>query len=149
MADGIYKFNDVTNTYEVHTALSAYGPKGMDVIEVDIPVYTILGTLAGDINVCQTYPVLRGRLGNTFVMPDPFDPHLDPDIFDGAAYYVEVRFEDGSTDKGLIAVPSFAGSLELRFYSFNIAIDRRPIEINLYHFTKDAYPNLSSQTSEK
>ena len=85
--------------------------------------------------------------GHTFQFPDPFGKSLASN-FVGAAYAVEITFADGSSEWGLIASPDLRGAKELRLYSFNVAISRKPSTVSLYRFNTDKYPNLS-RTSEK
>jgi len=113
--------------------------------QVGVPVITLIGTIGRDRTVCQTYPPLRSSSGNTFAAPDPFSSGL-PSAFDGAAHYVEVRFFDGKNARGLIAVEKDLSEKALKFFSFNVAIHRRPTAIALYRFTDSSYPNLTPQS---
>jgi len=147
--DGAYQFNHESKEYvelKGQSFLDALGESAMQPLQVGVPVVTIVGTIGIDQEVCQTYPALRSRSGNTFQFPDPFSPNL-PAAFNGAAHFVEVRFEDGSAEKALVA--SKADSMKektLEFYSFNVALDRRPIAVDLYRFVGDSYPNITPQS---
>lgn len=50
--------------------------------------------------------------------------------------------------RGLIAVKGDLSNSALKFFSFNVAIERRPESVGLYRFTEDSYPDLTplSQT---
>jgi len=142
--DGAYKFNSTIKQYVplVGQGLTnAVGQYAMLPDQVSIPVVTLIGTIGATRDVCQTYPALRGY-GNTFKLPEPFEPGL-PSAFDGSKYFVEVRFFSGRKIRGLIAVKDVS---VLSQYSFNIAIDQIPIAVDLYRFVDGAYPNLTSQT---
>jgi hypothetical protein len=80
--------------------------------------------------------------GHTFQFPDPFGKTLDSN-FVGSAYAVQITFASGSSQWGLIASPDLRGSQELRLYSFNVAISRKPTTVKLYRFNTHRYPNLS------
>lgn len=142
--DGAYKF-DVTKKQYVPLSESelvdAAGEHAMLPDQVSVPIVTLIGTIGASRDVCQTYPALRGY-GNTFKFPDPFDSGLSS-AFDGASYFVEVRFASGRKTRGLIAVKDVS---ELSLYSFNVAIDQLPIAVDLYRFVDGTYPNLSSNT---
>jgi hypothetical protein len=142
--DGAYQFNAATKQYvplSEAELVNAAGEHASMPDQVSVPVVTLIGTIGASRDVCQTYPALRGY-GNTFKLPDPFDTGLSS-AFDGASYFVEVRFESGSKVRGLIAVKDVS---KLSLYSFNVAIDQRPIAVDLYRFVDGSYPNLSSST---
>lgn len=144
-ADGAYKFNPATRRYsplEGTQFTDAVGTSALTPDKVGIPVITLIGTIGADPDVCQTYPALRSRIGNTFDMPDPFQPDL-PSVFHGAAHFVEIRFHGGRTTRGLIAVEKDLTDKSLRFFSFNVAIEQRPTAVGLYRFTDGSYPDLS------
>lgn len=142
--DGAYQFNAATTQYvplSESELVDAAGEHALMPDQVSIPVVTLIGTIGASRDVCQTYPALRGY-GNTFKFPDPFDTGLSS-AFEGASYFVEVRFESGRKIRGLIAVKDVS---ELSLYSFNVAIDQHPIAVDLYRFVDGSYPNLSSST---
>lgn len=85
--------------------------------------------------------------GHTFRFPDPFSKNLSS-IYNGAAYMVEVKFGDGSSEFGLIASPYLRQPTDLRFYSFNVAISRRPTSVNLYRFNTAVYPSISPSSAK-
>ena len=142
--DGAYQFNAARKEYTplVGSDLAdAAGEHAMTPDQVSIPIVTLIGTIGASRDVCQTYPALRGW-GNTFKFPDPFETGLSS-AFNGASYFVELRFESGRKVRSLIAVKDVS---DLSMYSFNIAIDQRPIAVDLYRFVDGSYPNLTSQT---
>lgn len=146
--DGAYQFNPTRHQYmqlNGQDLIDATGVSVMEPDEVGVPVVTLIGTVGVERDVCQTYPSLRGH-GNTFNFPDPFVKGLPPQ-FNGASYFVEVRFEDGHREKALIAAKYDATAKKaLAFYSFNIAIRRRPIAVDLYRFSDNSYPSVSVQS---
>ena len=86
--DGAYKFDATTRRYArlEGTGLEyAVGEEVMAPDRVGVPVITLIGTIGKDPEVCQTYPSLRSRSGNTFEFPNPFSPGL-LSVFNGAAH---------------------------------------------------------------
>ncbi len=149
-SDGAYKFNRSAHRYlplKGSLLTDAVGDDAMQPDRVGVPVVTLMGTIGQEIEVCQTYPPLRSRLGNTFQLPDPFAPDLPPSFF-GAAHYIEVRFIDGTFARGLIAVEKDLSAKSLKFFSFNIGLDLIPISVSLYRFTDKTYPDVSSQSAK-
>lgn len=148
-ADGAYKFNRSARKY-LHLKGSllsdAVGEDAMPPDKVGVPVITLIGTIGKDVKVCQIYPEIRSRLGNTFLFPDPFSPGL-PLAFSGAAHYIEVSFVDGTIVRGLIAAEKNLSDEALLFFSFNLALDVLPKSVGLYRFTDQAYPDVNSQSS--
>ena len=150
-SDGAYKFNTSKRQYmplEGTSLTNAVGDAAMQPYKVGVPVATFIGTIGALPDVCQTYPPLRSRSGNTFKFPDPFSSNL-PSVFNGAAHFVEVRFEDGSSEKGLIAGKDWDADKSLLHFSFNVALERRPVAVDLYRFVNSSYPNLTPQTEKK
>ncbi|KAL9187796.1 hypothetical protein ACHAXT_006174 [Thalassiosira profunda] len=148
--DGAYKFHAPTRQYSLleRSSLSdAVGDAAMEPDQVGVPVATLVGTIGKDPGVCQTYPALRSRAGNVFQFPDPFSSGL-PLAYNGAAHYVEVKFADQSTLRGLIAAGNDLGGTALKFFSFNVPLDRRPASVALYRFTESAYPDLDESNAE-
>jgi hypothetical protein len=142
--DGAYQFNTERRQYIPLTGpelRDSVGENAMMPDQVSVPIITLIGTIGASRDVCQTYPALRGY-GNTFELPDPFEPGL-PSAFQGASYFVEVRLESGRKVRALIAVKDVS---ELSLYSFNIAIDQRPVAVDLYRFVDGSYPDLSAAT---
>ncbi len=146
--DGAYKFDPTTHRYSIlegSLLAETVGEAAMPPDEVGIHVITLIGTIGKERLVCQIYPELRSRLGNTFLFPDPFSSRL-PQAFNGAAYYVEVRFFDGTSMFGLIAAKNDLDEKSLNFFSFNVAMHRLPTAVALYRFTDSAYPHVSPQS---
>lgn len=149
-SDGSYLFNRGTKQYELLTDNfhSVVGNNAMPAVQVGVPIISFVGTLGASADVCQIYPGLRSSSGNTFEMPDPFTAgHTS--VYNGGSYFVEVQFEDGSRERGIIAVPRLGtGSTELRYFSLNVAAERRPTFIHLYRLEADSYP-FATAASEK
>lgn len=149
--DGAYKFNRSAHKYLPLTGsllTDAVGEDAMQPDRVGIPVITLMGTIGKDNEVCQIYPALRSRIGNTFQFPDPFSPDLPPAFF-GSAHYIEINFIDGTNVRGLIAVEKELSAKSLKFFSFNLGLDPLPTSIGLYRFTDRAYPEVSSQSEKE
>ena len=147
--DGAYKFNSATKSYsplEGDALTDAAGEAAMQPDQVGVPVVTLIGTISKDPGTCQTYPALRSSSGNTFDFPDPFTPGL-PSAFNGAAHFVEIKYLGGRIERALVAVEKDLTSKSLNFYSFNVAIERRPTAVSLYRFTEASYPNLTTQSA--
>eukprot|EP00804_Cyclotella_cryptica_P019707 CCRYP_016470-RA/>CCRYP_016470-RA protein AED:0.00 eAED:0.00 QI:898/1/1/1/0.66/0.57/7/803/2196 len=146
--DGAYLFNSVRRQYvplDGSDLLDTAGENAMTPVQVSVPVITLIGTIGANREVCQTYPELRGY-GNTFLFPDPFQPGL-PSAYYEASYFVEIRLENGQKIRALIAVKDAAVSEKpLSFYSFNVAIDPRPIAVDLYRFVNSSYPDVTSES---
>ena len=75
------------------------------------------------------------------------DLTLESSVYSGASYFVEVTFQNGSTKRGLIAVPKLLNSTDLRYFSFNVAVADQPINVDLYRYNVDSYPNIISSSS--
>jgi hypothetical protein len=109
---------------------------------VDVPVLTLIGTLGNLDEVCQTYPPILYASGNAFFLPDPLDLTLPP-LFNGAQWFLEISYEDGSSERALInrpEVPAFDTGLYL--YSLNLEAARSPIQADLYR-SPTGYPYVS------
>ena len=139
----MYLYNPET----LSLATASPEPRFMASVETGIPVVTLMGTLGSDDDTCQTYPPSMMSYGHTFQFPDPFSDDLVSE-FDGAGYMVVVNFADGSSESGLIASPDLRGSTELRLYSFNVALSRRPTSVDLYRFDAESYPKLSLSSAK-
>lgn len=137
-SDGLYQFNSATKSLIKASPETRF----MAPVETGIPVVTFIGTLGSDTSTCQTYPPSLISYGHTFRFPDPFTNGLEA-TFIGAAYAVEVLFANGSSEWALIASPDLRNSKELRLFSFNVAISRKPTTIKLYRFDAQTYPSLT------
>ena len=150
--DGAYKLDPSTRQYlplKGATFTDAVGESAMQPDQVGVPVLTFIGTIGKDIHVCQTYPGLRSRAGNTFLdFPDPFNSGL-PSAYTGAAHYVEIKLDGDKIIRGLIAVEKDLDEKALQFYSFNVAIDQRPVSVSLYRFTDSSYPNVNLESAKE
>jgi len=150
--DGAYIFNTAIHQYEKVLDLnigSAVHLSAMPPLEVGVPVVTFVGTLGADMGACQTYPALRAARGNTFVLPNPFDNNLSSSYFNDAAYFVKVNYEDSSDEVGLIGAQDLASSSNIGYYSFTIAMSKRPTSVSLYKYESDRWPDLSQMSSYK
>ena len=143
-SDGAYLFDSSTHQYsslQGDTLTNAVGEAALQPDKVGVPIITFIGTIGKDIHVCQTYPGLRSRSGNTFSFPSPFLYNLTS-AFTGAAHYVEVKFADGDIAQGLVAVKNNLGDSSLKFYSFSVALERDPKSVSLYRFIDSSYPDI-------
>jgi hypothetical protein len=116
-------------------------PEHQAPIAVQVPVTTLIGTLGNDPSALQTYPPMYSISGNVFELPDPTDSNL-PDVYDGAAWFVEVTYGDGTTEQALVAVPAIdENDTALSLYSLNLDSGRNPTQVDLYQ-AATPYPNL-------
>jgi hypothetical protein len=144
-SSGAYIYSATSQKYEKLTQDTIRTSVNVDAnlpIEVSVPVATLIGTIGTNVSVCQIYPAIFGSAGNTFSLPSPYASNLSS-VFTGASHYVKVRFNDGSSEEALIAVPITIASTELRFFSFTVAVSRQPVAVELYRYNTDSYPNLS------
>eukprot|EP00591_Stephanopyxis_turris_P017457 CAMPEP_0195538376 /NCGR_PEP_ID=MMETSP0794_2-20130614/49491_1 /TAXON_ID=515487 /ORGANISM="Stephanopyxis turris, Strain CCMP 815" /LENGTH=1515 /DNA_ID=CAMNT_0040672349 /DNA_START=170 /DNA_END=4717 /DNA_ORIENTATION=+ len=152
--DGAYYYSSASRQYEKITQdniVAQVGNTAFLPIEVGVPVVTLIGTI-GDTRfdgTSQIYPPIRSTHGNTFQLPNPLDSRLSLE-FTGAAYCVNVVYENGYVDQGLIAVPDMTNSTDLRFFSLTVPASgpHKPFEINLYRYDTDSYPNLNEASSK-
>ncbi len=134
---GIYQWDALAKAY-----VSAPNPNFvLPVTDVDTGVVTLIGTLSSSIATSQTYPALYGPSGNTFELPDPEAQGL-PTYFQDAQYFLEIDFEDGSTQRALIAQPRVRQSTDLFIYSLNLPATNPPTQVRLY-LANAPYPNLN------
>jgi len=114
-------------------------------VAVDVPVVMMVGTLGVNEDANQTYPPMFANLGNVFELADPSDSALDS-TYDGAQYFVETTYADGSTEQAIIAVGEVTDT-SLYLYSFTLELDREPTQVDLY-FSDTAYPDIDISGAE-
>jgi hypothetical protein len=155
---GVYLYNSLENVYD---PISNAQLGELDLTKstmmanlVGVPVATLMGTIASNNDACQIYPPVRSRAGNTFDLASPFDPSIRGthwpsfSVYSGAAYFLQIHFEDGTSDFALIAVPLLAESdMSLHSFSLNVALARNPISIDLLRFAQGSWPDVDA-TSE-
>lgn len=125
---GAYVWDDDARAYAEVDPPDSDGP----LVAVDVDVLTLVGTLGNTDEACQTYPARRSSLGNVFALPEPNNPDL-PSLFDGAQWFVEVTYADGSMERGLIAQGAIDSTdTSMSLYSFNLQADRMPESVHLY-----------------
>jgi hypothetical protein len=107
-------------------------------IAVGVPTLTLIGTLGNDPAANQTYPPMYAASGNVFALPDP--TAALPATFDGGAYFLEISYGDGSSERALIAVPEVVDTA-MRLYAVNLDATRSPTEVSLY-IADAPYPSL-------
>jgi len=73
-------------------------------------------------------------------LPDPLSPNLPAD-FDGARWFLEISYADGSLERALIARGAMDASNDLALYSLNLEASRDPVQVDLYR-SADAYPSM-------
>jgi hypothetical protein len=139
---GVWRWNANSQAYESE----AVGAAHQEPIAIGVPVLTLTGTLGNDDTACQTYPPNFWPSGNAFVLPDPTDPSL-PSSFDGARWFLEIGYGDGSSERALIARGAMDETNALALYSLNIEASRQPIGVDLYR-ADAAYPNLDPAASQ-
>ncbi len=135
----VYLWDDVQHRYVIDTPQD----DGLEPTAVGVPVVTLIGVLAQTATLAQTYPPLYAPSGNVFVMPDPFAAGL-PAAFNGARYYVSVRYAGGGADHALIARPDITDD-GLYGYSLNVDGRRTPTQVEIYR-ADAAYPNITTGT---
>ena len=134
--DGVYIWNDQTHSYDPYEVSSNH----QEPVAIGVPTVTLIGTLGGlDEDTRQTYPPLYSVSGNVFDMPDPADSGHDAE-FDGAKWFLEIHYADGSEDRALIAVGDLAET-SLMVYALNLDARRSPTRVDLYQ-TQEGYPNM-------
>jgi hypothetical protein len=107
---------------------------------IDVPVVTIIGTLAQTDPETQIYPAIHAISGNVFSVPDPSDGNL-PSEYHGGQYVLEVEYEDSVVDRAMIA-RSVISDTSLGLFSMNLEASRKPVEARLYRSDDSAYPTL-------
>jgi hypothetical protein len=112
---------------------------------VDVPVYTIIGSLGAAPEANRTYPPIHWPQGNLFQWPDPFGDDLDGPFL-GAQYFLEVEYADGERDFALIARAQVRDN-QMFEYSLNVDARRNPFRIHL-HLSRAAYPDIARDQSE-
>jgi len=133
---GIYRWDEASASY----LREAAEPDRQEPTAVDVPVLTMTGTLSNDDTASQTYPPIRWSAGNVFELPDPSDPNLHSD-FDGALWFLQISYGDGSMDRALIAEGDKSADPSLSLYSLNLEASRDPQQVDLYR-ADAAYPSL-------
>ncbi|WP_313817716.1 M66 family metalloprotease [Cupriavidus sp.] len=136
---GVYAQDEQSGTYLRTTPASdALAPA-----RVNVPVLTLIGTLAASTapDARQIYPALYAASGNTFVMPNPFAAGL-PAAYQGARYFVEVRFADGHREYTLIPQRQLTLPTDLKHFSMNVALDDHPVAATLYEAAQ-GYPAIT------
>ena len=125
---GAWMWNAYDRVYEPHSVDSAHqAPLG-----VDVPVVTLIGTIGGlEEATQQTYPPIFAISGNHFELPDPEETELSTE-FDGAQWFLDIHYADGSLDRALIAVGEVAET-DLRVFSLNLESERDPVQVDLRH----------------
>lgn len=133
---GIYQWNEDNASYE----LSAPDATHQAPAAIDVPVVTLIGTLASNEAATQIYPPIHAISGNLFTLPSPDSTDL-PDAYNGGQYVLEIEYTDGSIDKAMIGQTSITDTT-LGLFSVNISAERDPIEARLYQSLSSSYPNL-------
>jgi hypothetical protein len=139
--DGAFLWNSQTHSYDDYTVAE----NNQAPIAVSVPTVTLIGTLGGlEENTRQTYPPIYSISGNVFEMPDPAASGHHSE-FDGAKWFLEIKYADGSTDRALIAVGDL-GQTELKVYALNLDARRDPTQVQLFE-TSAGYPNMDLSTA--
>ncbi len=116
-------------------------------IAVGGPAITLIGTLGNVDEVCQTYPPVHIPEGNVFALPDPEDLGL-PGIYDGAQWFLQIDYADGSSERALIAHGAIdLEDTSLALYSVNLDATRAPTVASL-HRSASAYPDVDVEGAE-
>lgn len=140
----IANHDEVPGIYLWNTESQAYEASEPDVghetpVAVDVPVTTLIGTLGNNDEACQTYPAMFAPSGNAFTLPDPEAEDL-PDVFEGATWFLEIAYTDGTSDRALIAREPIVDTA-LSLYSLNLESEREPTRVDLYQ-SPVGYPEI-------
>ena len=151
-AAGVYLWNTATHQYDgpmtADVIRSTVKPTAQLPVQIGVPAITLIGTLATNLEACQTYPPTYTATGNTFVPADPFSSSGLPALYNNAAHYLKIIFQDGSSEFALLAVPHFESSdTSTKYYSINVAADRYPMSVELYATTSDVYPSITETST--
>lgn len=139
---GVWQWNEAEAAYEATTA----DPGNGEPVAVGVPVLTLTGTLGNDDVACQTYPPIHWPSGNVFTLPDPSSEGLHSD-FEGAQWFLEIGYADGSVDRALIARGTMEDTTDLALYSLNLEASREPTTVDLYR-AHAAYPDLDPEAAD-
>jgi hypothetical protein len=134
-APGVYLWDPAIHDYRAQAVDPAYQAP----IAVDVPVVTLIGGLGNAAAPSRTYPPLFAASGNVFELPDPLGAGLDG-TYDGARWFLEIGYEDGSVERALIARGEIVDPA-LYLYSMNLAAERVPVQVDLYR-SPTGYPNI-------
>ncbi len=137
--DGVYKWDAASRGYvATEPAADALKPA-----KVRVPVATLIGTLAAATSpdARQIYPAMLAQSGNTFMMPDPFQPDL-PARYQGARYFLEIAYANGRREYTLIPQAEITDPNLLVHFSMNVALDDKPVQATLYQ-SAQPYPAIT------
>jgi hypothetical protein len=126
--------------------LELVAPSDQEPTAVAVPVLTVTGTLGNDDTACQSYPPIHWPSGNVFQLPDPLSDSL-PAEYDGARWFLEISYADGTVERALIARGAMDSTTVLALYSLNLEATREPTTVDLYH-ADAAYPDLDPAAAE-
>jgi hypothetical protein len=124
---------------------AAPGAGFQDVVAVDVPVVTIVGTMARTDAASVVYPPVYLASGNVFANVDPSTAGL-PAPFAGARFVLEVEYADGAVEHSLIARAAIADNT-LALFSRNLDARREPVRAALLR-TDAAYPGADPAEAE-
>ncbi|MEZ4269223.1 MAG: M66 family metalloprotease [Myxococcota bacterium] len=123
---GVYRWDASTQAY----APAALPPNAQLPTAVDVPVVTVIGVLTADDATSRSYPAVASPSGNLFSLPDP-DAALLPAAFQGARWFLEIDYADGSSERALIARGLLLDE-EMAHYAVNLDAAREPVSVALY-----------------
>lgn len=140
---GYYKWNSSSKKREEVRFAGDKGYTGLKPYKIGVPVITLLGGYdPSNYDVKPTavmYPYFRGNWGNVFHFQEP-------NFSDKNVCWMEVTFEDGSTDKiGLRASRHLSASVNQ--FQINIEEARHPNRASLYCQTQGKNPVLLDSQS--
>ncbi|MEC9389873.1 MAG: M66 family metalloprotease [Myxococcota bacterium] len=115
-------------------------------VAVDVPVVTVIGTIAHRPESSRVYPPIHWASGNSFDFAAPGDATLHPH-YAGSNYFVEIEYADGSSEQRLIAQPTVpATDTDLYLWSVNLESGRSPERVSLFQ-TVDPHPGMDVATA--
>ena len=139
---GVYLWDASTGQYIQTTAHESH----QEPTSIDVPVVTIIGTLAQTDLETQIYPAIHAISGNVFQLPDPSNSELHQD-YHGGQYVLEIEYADTTLERAMIANTVISDN-SLGLFSVNLESEREPVEVRLYRSQESAYPNLDDSDLE-
>jgi hypothetical protein len=122
---GAYLWDAATQTYR---PVDPPADTGL-LLATEVPVATLVGTLSRDDAGVLLLPPSYGPSGNVFALPDPAAPDL-PAVFEGARWFLEITYADGTLDRALIARRPIVDDA-LALFSLNLDLRRSPQRVRL------------------
>ncbi|KWW39676.1 ToxR activated gene A lipoprotein (TagA) [Cupriavidus metallidurans] len=143
---GYYRWDNTTRTFAPVAPDWEGAALQLKPDRMGIPVVTVIGSLTSSENPGATmlFPPLFAASGNTFVMEEA---GTTSNNYRGARYAARVRYADGN-QRIFIIPKEMAGKDRAYYFSFNLPIADKPVEVSLYRlqlpYTANSFHALSS-----